>query len=190
MALKYSSNKANTTWQASFHPAQNLPLDDRTVVEKKEDLTNVTTWGSSAATKVYKGLQVFCEEDNNTYIFIGDSISDISNTKSWKKRTGIIQVDSPSDIENIENPEIGEIVYIKNQDEYWYLKEDNVWGVLNNIVVSETEPSKETLWIDPTGDSEINKEGNLINIRQSLKTLQEQMSQVIKIIQSDVNSKE
>ena len=85
MALKYSSNKANSTWQASFHPVQNVPLDDRTVVEKKTDLTDINTWGSNVATKVYKGLQVFCEEDNKTYVFTGNSISDISNNKCWGK---------------------------------------------------------------------------------------------------------
>lgn len=129
--------------------------------------------------KAQVGMLCYVIEDNKYY--------KLEDNENWGKAnfggTGIIQVDSPSDIENLENPEVGQIVYIKDQDEYWYLKEDNVWGILNNIVVSETEPSKEALWIDPTGDSEVNKEGNLINIRQSLKTLQQQMDQVIKIIQ-------
>lgn len=121
------------------------------------------------------------------YVIGDNKYYKLEDNGNWGKAnlggTGIIQVDSPSDIEDLEDPEVGQIVYIKDQDEYWYLKEDNVWGVLNNIVVSESEPSKEALWIDPTGDSEINKEGNLTNIRQSLKTLQQQMDQVIKIIQ-------
>lgn len=125
------------------------------------------------------GMLCYVTGDNKYY--------KLEDNGQWGKAnlggTGIIQVGSPSDIENLEDPEVGQIVYIKDQDEYWYLKEDNVWGILNNIVVSETEPSKEALWIDPTGDSEVNKEGNLTNIRQSLKTLQQQMDQVIKIIQ-------
>ena len=125
------------------------------------------------------GMLCYVIEDNKYY--------KLEDNGNWGKAnlggTGIVQVDFPSDIENLEDPEVGQIVYIKDQDEYWYLKDVNTWGVLNNIIVSEKEPSKEALWIDPTGDANINQEGNLINIRQSLKTLQEQMSQVIKIIQ-------
>ena len=125
------------------------------------------------------GMLCYVTGDNKYY--------KLEDNGQWGKAnlggTGIVQVDSPSDIEELEDPEVGQIVYIISQDEYWYLKDNGVWGILNNIVVSEEAPAEETLWIDPTGDSEINKEGNLTNIRQSLKTLQQQMDQVIKIIQ-------
>ena len=125
------------------------------------------------------GMLCYVTGDNKYY--------KLEDNGQWGKAnlggTGIIQVDSPSDIEELEDPEVGQIVYIVSQDEYWYLKDNGVWGILNNIVVSEEAPAEEALWIDPTGDSEINKEGKLTNIRQSLKTLQQQMDQVIKIIQ-------
>lgn len=125
------------------------------------------------------GMLCYVTGDNKYY--------KLEDNGQWGKAnlggTGIIQVDSPSNIEELEDPEVGQIVYIISQDEYWYLKDNDVWGILNNIVVSEEAPAEEALWIDPTGDSEINKEGNLTNIRQSLKTLQQQMDQVIKIIQ-------
>ena len=63
----------------------------------------------------------------------------------------------------LDNVKIVEVTNLNNTIKK--LKDNGVWGILNNIVVSEEAPAEETLWIDPTGDSEINKEGNLTNIR-------------------------
>lgn len=111
----------------------------------------------------------------------------LNSDGTWGKAnlggSGIIQVNTKEDISSLEDIEPGQIVFVRDTNEFWYLRQDNTWGAFNSIVVSETEPSKEVLWIDPTGDSNINQEGNLINIRQSIQTLQQQMEQVIKIVQ-------
>lgn len=183
MSLKYD-DKSNQAWDVAFHPKQNKPLDARSVVATKNDLITQDTWGNTNAIKAYKGLQVFCEEDNTTYVFIGSNPIDVINSANWKKvGSGILQIDSSEDIKKLENLEIGQIVYIKSDNEFWYLKDTNTWGVLNNIVVSNESPSTDALWIDPTGDSNINQEGNLTSIRQSIRTLEQQMDQVIKILQ-------
>lgn len=121
------------------------------------------------------------------YVVSEDKYYKLTQNKTWDKANlggaGIKQADTPEDVEDLKDAELGQIVYVISEDEFWYLKDKNTWGILNNIVVSEEEPSTEALWIDPTGDSEINKEGNLTSIRQSIKTLEQQMSQVIKILQ-------
>lgn len=120
------------------------------------------------------------------YVIADNKYYKLEDNQKWGKAnlggTGIIQVNTSADIDNLEDLEIGQIVYIKDIHEYWYLKDINTWGIFNSIIVSEVAPSEDSLWVDPTGDSEINKEGNLTNIRESIKTLQEQMDQVIKLV--------
>ena len=84
MSLKYN-DKSNQAWDVAFHPKQNKPLDARSVVATKEDLITQDTWGNTNAIKAYKGLQVFCEEDNTTYVFIGSNPIDVTNSANWKK---------------------------------------------------------------------------------------------------------
>lgn len=121
------------------------------------------------------------------YVIEDDKYYKLEDDGSWGKAnlsgSGIIQIESLDDIENLDNIEPGQMVYIKDLDEFRYAKDLENWGILNNIVVSETEPSTEALWIDPTGDSDLNQEGNLTSIRKSILTLQQQMERVIKILE-------
>lgn len=53
-----------------------------------------------------------------------------------------------------------------------------------SIIVSDTQPTDTTcLWVDPTGDENINQEGNLDSIRNSISVLQKQMQQVLRVVQ-------
>lgn len=121
------------------------------------------------------------------YVRSLDKYFKLSDDGTWGKASlggsGITSVETASDLESLDDPEIGLIVYIKDINQFWYLKDEGTWGVLNNIVVSNTEPPIEALWIDPSGDAQINQEGNLTSIRQSIRTLQEQMEKVIQIAQ-------
>lgn len=125
------------------------------------------------------GMFCYVKQDNKYY--------KLEDNGAWGKAnlggSGISQVEYPDDIKDLEDVEPGQMVYIKTLDEFRYAKDDGSWGILNNIVVSETEPSTEALWIDPTGDANINQEGNLTNVRQSISTLQKQMEKVIQILQ-------
>ena len=97
MSLKYN-DKSNQAWDVAFHPKQNKPLDARSVVATKIDLTAQDTWGNTNAIKAYKGLQVFCEEDNTTYVFIGSNPKDVTAFANWKKvgsgDSGILLLDT------------------------------------------------------------------------------------------------
>lgn len=124
------------------------------------------------------GMFCYVKQDNKYY--------KLEDSGAWGKAnlggSGISQVEYLEDLKDLEDIEPGQMVYIKTLDEFRYAKDDGSWGILNNIVVSETEPSTETLWIDPTGDAEINQVGNLTNVRQSIATLQKQMEKVIQIL--------
>ena len=117
----------------------------------------------------------YVKEDNKYYKLDGSG--------TWGKAnfggSGISQVEHLEDLNNLEDVEPGQIVYIKTLNEFRYVKDGGSWGILNNTVVSETEPSIETLWIDPTGDADINQTGNLTSVRQSISTLQKQMEKRI-----------
>lgn len=71
MALKYSSN-TNVAWNLQLAPSTAIPIDNRTVVATLNDLTKLETWGTADGTVVYKGLQVFCEGNNTTYVYTGE----------------------------------------------------------------------------------------------------------------------
>lgn len=119
------------------------------------------------------------------YVIELDKYFRLEEDGSWGKAnlggSGIVSVDTSSDLDNLDSPEVGQIAYIRDINQFWFLQDGGAWGVLDNIVVSDTEPSTEALWIDPTGDALINQEGNLTSIRQSIQTLQQQMDKVIKI---------
>lgn len=89
MALKYSGN-SNVTWNLQLAPSTANPIDNRTVVATLQDLTTLKTWGTSNGTVVYKGLQVFCEENNTTYIYIGEDNAPSSVVKkdNWSTLGG------------------------------------------------------------------------------------------------------
>lgn len=71
MALKYSSN-TNVAWNLQLAPSTANPIDNRTVVATLDDLIKLETWGTANGTVVYKGLQVFCEGNNTTYVYTGE----------------------------------------------------------------------------------------------------------------------
>ena len=125
-----------------------------------------------------EGMLCYVKQDNKYYKLKDSGIWDKANLGG----SGIIQVEQLDNLKDLEDIEPGQIVYIKTLDEFRYVKEDKSWGILNNIIVSETEPSTETLWIDPTGDADINQTGNLASVRQSIATLQKQMEKVIQIL--------
>lgn len=53
----------------------------------------------------------------------------------------------------------------------------------SSFLVQEEEPEdKSALWIDPTGDAQVNQEGNLTIIRDSLQKLENQVQQLMKIL--------
>lgn len=77
----------------------------------------------------------------------------------------------------------GMLCYVAATNQYYQLM-NGVWedAALGGIVVSETEPdNKNVLWVDP-GSTPIHQEGPLSIIQSQIKTLQEQVSRLIKII--------
>ncbi len=122
------------------------------------------------------------------YVIENNKYYRLNTDGTWGKAnlggSGIIQINTFDDISNLDEPEVGQLVYVKDTCEYWYMKEQDIWIEFSPIVVDENEPTNTAaLWVDPVGDSEINKEGNLTSIRSSISTLQTQMEQVIKILQ-------
>ena len=85
MALKYTSYAIG--YGAGIQVSGNLPLDIRTVVQNKSDLTNPATW---AGNPVYHGLLVSVTSEKRVYMFIpaGGTGYDPTIESSWKKVGG------------------------------------------------------------------------------------------------------
>lgn len=96
---------------------------------------------------------------------------------------GVEVVETRNQLSSIPGLDIGQLAYIKDEDVIVIYNKDTHWDSVNKMIVSSEEPEDLTvLWIDPTGDSQLNQEGNLASVRESIKTLQEQVSQLIKIL--------
>lgn len=82
MALKYTSYAIG--YGAGIQVSGSLPLDIRTVVQNKSDLTNASTW---AGNPVYHGLLVSVTSEKQVYMFIPANGTGYDPTveSSWKK---------------------------------------------------------------------------------------------------------
>ena len=119
--LPYSSNLKVT----SLYITENGPVDIRTVVSSKDDLTNGTI------PNVYKGIVVNVAGTGDLYVFIGTSVRDAKLPKNWIKvggkeinpadylsyyqeQLGAKILDSAESLVTIANPFTGQFAYVKD----------------------------------------------------------------------------
>lgn len=119
--LPYSSNLRVT----SLYITENGPVDIRTVVSSKDDLTNGTI------PNVYKGIVVNVAGTGDLYVFIGTSVRDAKLPKNWVKvggeefkpenhlsyyqeQLGAKILDSAESLGSIANPFTGQFAYVKD----------------------------------------------------------------------------
>ena len=119
--LPYSSNLRVT----SLHITENGPVDIRTVVSSKDDLTNGTI------PNVYKGIVVNVAGTGDLYVFIGTSVRDAKLPKNWIKvggkeinpadylsyyqeQLGAKVLNSADGLVGIANPFTGQFAYVKD----------------------------------------------------------------------------
>lgn len=96
---------------------------------------------------------------------------------------GVAKVQTLQELYAIEYSERGDLVYvIENDTTYKYTKDG--WQAFEQaLVVSNDEPTnKSVVWYEPDSDYVLNQEGNLTAVRASIKTLEEQMAKVLKLI--------
>ena len=119
--LPYSSNLRVT----SLYITENGPVDIRTVVSSKDDLTNGTI------PNVYKGIVVNVAGTGDLYVFIGTSVRDAKLPKNWIKvggeeinpadylsyyqeQLGAKVLNSADGLVGIANPFTGQFAYVKD----------------------------------------------------------------------------
>ena len=119
--LPYSSNLKVT----SLYITENGPVDIRTVVNSKDDLTNGTI------PNVYKGIVVNVAGTGDLYVFIGTSVRDAKLPKNWIKvggkeinpadylsyyqeQLGAKVLNSADGLVGIANPFTGQFAYVKD----------------------------------------------------------------------------
>lgn len=119
--LPYNSNLRVT----SLHITENGPVDIRTVVSSKDDLTNGTI------PNVYKGIVVNVAGTGDLYVFIGTSVRDAKLPKNWIKvgggeinpanylsyyqeHLGAKVLSSADGLVDIANPFTGQFAYVKD----------------------------------------------------------------------------
>lgn len=119
--LPYSSNLKVT----SLYITENGPVDIRTVVSSKDDLTNGTI------PNVYKGIVVNVAGTGDLYVFIGTSVRDAKLPKNWIKvggeeinpadylsyyqeQLGAKVLSSTDGLVGIANPFTGQFAYVKD----------------------------------------------------------------------------
>ncbi len=119
--LPYNSNLRVT----SLYITENGPVDIRTVVSSKDDLTNGTI------PNVYKGIVVNVAGTGDLYVFIGTSVRDAKLPKNWVKvggeefkpenhlsyyqeQLGAKILDSSESLGSIANPFKGQFAYVKD----------------------------------------------------------------------------
>lgn len=95
---------------------------------------------------------------------------------------GVEVVNSKTNLSSISGLEIGQLAFTKDDDTL-RIYTSKGWEVLKGYIISESEPEdKSLLWIDPTGDAELNNEGNLASVRDSIAKLQATVSKLNKIL--------
>ena len=148
-------------------------------------------------TRIISGQSQKCDATKSIYLIKTNYLSEFSTPDQRRKARenlgiysiagdgyGIIVRDTVAELDSL-HPEIGQLVYIKENLSYYSYNEDGTWDILNNIIVQEgltPEVPKTALWIDPTGDAYINQEGNLDTIRNSIDILTKQVDKLTKII--------
>lgn len=108
MAKKY---EGTISLPSVIKPTGRQPLDERTVVDKLFDLTNITTFSNNT----YVGMVVSVIEEKAQYMLIDNNFQDINN---WVKQRGDDEINGLTKIISSDN-EPGEVY----QDDYIWLQE-------------------------------------------------------------------
>ena len=120
----------------NYEPLIAAPLDARTVVEFKSDLTNSTTWTVSGGIWVYRGLMVavVADSDSNNGIYYLADASTYTSEASWLKIAdqraidalneridqisggggGAVQVESKTNLPNVGSE--GTVYFVKDEN--------------------------------------------------------------------------
>lgn len=148
-------------------------------------------------TRIISGQPKKCDITKSIYLIKSNYLSEFSTPDQRRKARenlgiysiagdgyGIAVKDTVEELSSLK-PEIGQLVYVKENLSYYSYNEDGGWDMLNNIIVQEgmvPDIPKTALWIDPTGDAYVNQEGNLDTLRNSIQTLQEQVEKLSRIV--------
>lgn len=79
--------------------------------------------------------------------------------------------------------EVGDLVYVAETDATYKYSIDGWQAFEQALVISDTKPTNtNVIWYEKDSDYNLHLEGNLNSVRKSIKTLEEQMSQVLQIL--------
>ena len=95
---------------------------------------------------------------------------------------GVAKVDTLEELYSFSARQ-GDLVYVLENDVTYKYTRNGWYAMEQALVVSGAEPvNKSVVWYEPASEFAVNQEGNLTSLRSSIKTLEEQMAQVIKLI--------
>lgn len=100
-------------------------------------------------------------------------------------RGGVYSVKTIIERDNIplQRRKQGMICYVESNKQHYKLENGEWTSFESALVISDTPPDNTgVIWYDRDSDYDLNREGNLNSVRSSIRTLQEQMNQVLSIL--------
>lgn len=95
---------------------------------------------------------------------------------------GVAKVPTVKDLYSFPS-QIGDLVYVLENDVTYKCSKDGWQAFEQALVISDSKPTNtNVIWYEQNSDYHLNLEGNLNSVRKSIKTLEDQMSQVLRIL--------
>ena len=95
---------------------------------------------------------------------------------------GVAKVPTVKDLYSFPS-QIGDLVYVLENDVTYKYSKDGWQAFEQALVISDSKPTNtNVIWYEQNSDYHLNLEGNLNSVRKSIKTLEDQMSQVLRIL--------
>lgn len=134
---------------------------------KDSDFSEVVTLGGDEFFALYKG--------NRNLRVSSATLKHLFSNGDVQTLGGIQVLEKYSDLAGISAKTYGNLVYVKETDEYYSWSASNEWHSLPKIYIGSNEPEDKTvLWIDPEDDSTLDlaEDETIKNMQEAIKQLQ------------------
>ena len=131
----------------------------------------------------------------------------VSGGKNWKIKTSILKtifsgsgatttggiqtVDTKSDLDSLSSKGYGNLVYVKDEDQYYSYSNTESWERILKLYIGSVEPiDKTVLWIDMDDNTliESDQDTQIATMQSAIKALQTNMSEVLTMVTNGIIS--
>lgn len=131
----------------------------------------------------------------------------VSGGKNWKIKTSILKtifsgggatttggiqvVDTKSDLDSLTSKGYGNLVYVKDEDQYYSYSNTESWERILKLYIGSVEPvDKTVLWIDMDDNTliESDQDTQIATMQSAIKALQTNMSEVLTMVTNGIIS--